>query len=184
MGKKIREHTWWAEEKIKKNRRVSNVAFVHKHTGKILLHKRKKEKYLWVDYWAFFWGRIEKKLNSTETAIKEIQEELWIILNSNSLIHVVQTKVEKEKELIVRDVFLVFTDTAENEFITQEKDGEDGMYFEFEDAVKLAFRNDISLEILLVQKKVEEIICNFIHQSPQFSIWFFKKLYTYITFWG
>lgn len=149
---------WWEKVKKQKIRRVSNVAFVSTKTWKILLHKRVKEKYEGVEFWAFFWGRVEKYSDAVETAIKEIKEELGIVLRKNNLTHVCHTETEKGDELIHRDVFLVFTDKEESDFVTLEKKEEDGIYFDFEDAKKLAFRNDISEEIWMVQETVEHLI--------------------------
>ena len=146
-------------------RRVTNVAFVNRNTREILLHKRVKKKYEGQDFWAFFGGRNDPGENAIETILREIEEELQgdtpevgMKLESKDLIHVCHTEVEKENELIKRDVFLVLTDKTEKDFKTKEKEGEDGVYFPFEAAKYLLFRNDIRSEIQMVQSKVEEIL--------------------------
>ena len=42
--------------------------------------------------------------------------------------------------------------------MTREKTGEDGVYFSFEDAKELDFRNDISDELLKVEKMVNSLL--------------------------
>lgn len=65
---------------------------------------------------------MEKYASAIETAIKEVHEELGIILSRSELMHVCQTVAEKTDELIQRDVFLVFTDKNESEFVPQERE--------------------------------------------------------------
>ena len=157
----ISEPPW---KKLKK-RKVVNVAFVNRTTRQILLHKRIKEKYNGKEFWAFFWWKKEPGEEIITTAIREIEEELeWetpgtgLKLDNTDLIHVCHTEVQKASEIILREVFLVLTDKEERNFVTREKTGEDGVYFSFEDAKKLDFRNDISDELLKVEKMVNSLL--------------------------
>lgn len=154
----------WERKKVKK-RIVANLAIVNKKTGQILLHKRVKEKYEGVDYWAFFGGRCDKWESPLVTVKREVYEELSLILKDKDLIYLWNTTntktTEKWSEEIERHIFMSFTDSDADEFTPREKHGEDATFFEFEDAAKLRFRNDISSEIMAIQQSIDTILHHF-----------------------
>ncbi|PZM86683.1 hypothetical protein DLH72_00340 [Candidatus Gracilibacteria bacterium] len=139
---------------MKNFRKVSIGIFINENK-EILLQKRGKYSKNGEDY-AFFGGGAEKNETPEKTFIREMREELGLLMKDfdYEFLGTYETFYEKNDFLAIRSIFVIKTDKKLEEFKVFE--GEKAEYFSIFEARKLKFPNPV-LEIFdLVEKYIQE----------------------------